>query len=326
MKSKIKIIAELCQNHGGDFDRVKEMVDVASANGATHVKIQNIYARNLVFRPEFESVDNLNLEIPRFHRPFKQEYDRLRGLELKKDECKEFVKYCKQKNVVPLTTCFSRDTIDEIKEQGFEEVKVASYDCASFQLLKELASKFSYVYVSTGATFDDEILKAARVFSKMNFKDFSFLHCVTKYPTPNSMMNIARIDFLKQFTSDVGFSDHSNPDESGLDAAKYAFTRGATILERHFTILSSDATKDGPVSMSGKDLKELSEFANNSSLWESFKKNIGDLAHVLEGNEKRNLTTEELTNRRYYRGRFASPRFNSNDEAQMIFNWEETPI
>ena len=160
----------------------------------------------------------------------------------------------------------------------------------------------------------------------MNFKDFSFLHCVTKYPTPNSMMNIARIDFLKQFTSDVGFSDHSNPDESGLDAAKYAFTRGATILERHFTILSSDATKDGPVSISGKDLKELSEFANNSSLWESFKKNIVDLAHVLEGTEKRNLTTEELTNRLYYRGRFASPRFNSNDEAQMIFNWEETPI
>ena len=76
----------MCQNHGGDFDRVKEMVDVASANGATHVKIQNIYARNLALRPEFESVDNLNLEIPRFHRPFKQEYDRLRGLELKKDD------------------------------------------------------------------------------------------------------------------------------------------------------------------------------------------------------------------------------------------------
>ena len=73
----------------------------------------------------------------------------------------------------------------------------------------------------------------------MNFKDFAFLHCVTKYPTPNSMMNIARINFLKQFTDDVGFSDHSNPDESGLDAAKYAFTRGATILERHFTILDA---------------------------------------------------------------------------------------
>ena len=140
------------------------------------------------------------------------------------------------------------------------------------------------------------------------------------------MMNIARLNFLKKYTNNVGFSDHSNPSQSGLDAAKYAFVRGAKVLERHFTVLSADSTKDGPVSISAHELKELSDFANNESAWASFKENIGALADVLEGSSERKFSNEELTNRLYYRGRFASPRFNSNDEAQMIFNWEETVI
>ena len=181
---------------------------------------------------------------------------------------------------------FSRDTIDEIKEQGFEEVKVASYDCSSSQLLKELASKFSYVYVSTGATFDDEIIKAAGVFNKMNFKDFAFLHCVTKYPTPNSMMNIARINFLKQFTDDVGFFQFIQTQmKVGWTQQNMLLLEAQLSLKGILQYTDADATKDGPVSISGKDLKELSQFANNSLSWESFTNDIGEL-NVLEGNEK----------------------------------------
>ena len=43
----MKIIAELCQNHNGDFEIVKKMVDVAAKAGATHIKLQTIYAKNL---------------------------------------------------------------------------------------------------------------------------------------------------------------------------------------------------------------------------------------------------------------------------------------
>ena len=39
----VKIIAEFCQNHNGDFDILKRMVEQASKAGATHGKIQNIY-------------------------------------------------------------------------------------------------------------------------------------------------------------------------------------------------------------------------------------------------------------------------------------------
>ena len=40
------------------------------------------------------------------------------------------------------------------------------------------------------------------------------------------------------------------------------------------------------------------------------------------GNEKRELSSEELLNRDYYRGRFASKDKNGN----IIYNWEETDL
>jgi N,N'-diacetyllegionaminate synthase len=62
-----------------------------------------------------------------------------------------------------MTTCFARTDVAKIQDAGFRAIKVASYDCASYQLLRELAASFDDVYVSTGATFDDEIETAAGV-------------------------------------------------------------------------------------------------------------------------------------------------------------------
>ena len=62
-----------------------------------------------------------------------------------------------------MTTCFSRGDIKRLYELGFRHVKVASYDCASFQMLREIAQFNWEIIVSTGATFDNEISKAAKI-------------------------------------------------------------------------------------------------------------------------------------------------------------------
>ena len=79
----MKIIAELCQNHNGDFEIVKKMVDVAAKAGATHVKLQTIYAKNLAYRSIFENGLELNNKTISIKRPWKDEYNRLKSLELK---------------------------------------------------------------------------------------------------------------------------------------------------------------------------------------------------------------------------------------------------
>ena len=39
--------------------------------------------------------------------------------------------------------------MDKIYNLGFKNVKVASYDCSSFQLLRELSEKFDELIIST---------------------------------------------------------------------------------------------------------------------------------------------------------------------------------
>lgn len=323
----MKFIAELCQNHNGNFDTVLRMVDSAALAGATHIKIQHIYARNLVFRPEFEHGLERDGQVLAIRRPWQQEYDRLKCLELSEIECTRFVEYVESIGLVPMTTCFVRGDIERIAQQGFRTVKVASYDCASFPMLRELAASFDYLYVSTGATFDDEVRYAADVL-RAHAKGFSLLHCVTQYPTPLDAMHLNRIRWLQQFSDEVGFSDHSLVSRDGVIAAKAAIACGAGLVERHFTISAASETKDGPVSITPEDFRALVEFSELSR--------EDQYAHLAElcpswkqmlGQAERLMSDVEILNRNYYRGRFATPRWEGVHRlAEMVLNWEETPL
>ena len=322
----MKIIAELCQNHNGNEKILHEMVREAAEAGATHVKVQNIYVKNLTHRPEFDVGVSDNTQIKVVKRPFLLEYNRLQSLELNDKILERFIELCKEHDVIPLTTCFARDDVLHARQLGFEEIKVASYDCASYQLLRELRDNFKHVYISTGATFDDEIKTAAGIFDGCRDK-LSFLHCVTKYPTPLSDFNLARLEFLKQFSNEVGLSDHSLVSRDGVFSTKCAVYLGASIMERHFTILAEDKTKDGPVSITPKLLRELSLFCSKDK--NDQKKELDSILPnwetILIGDRQRVLSDEEILNRAYFRGRFASPRIKGrHDSSNMIYNWEET--
>ena len=316
-------IAELCQNHNGDPSLLMKMCDEAANAGATYIKMQTIYAANLAFRPQFENgleVDGRTLCIKR---PWKAEYDRLLSLELTDKESSHFCEYVKSLGLTPITTCFARCDLTRILDQGFTNIKIASYDCSSYPMLREVANKAENVIVSTGSMFDEEIEYANEILEASNTR-YSFLHCVTKYPTPLEDMNINRLNYLRTLTQNVGFSDHSHALKDGIAAAKVAVYMGASVVERHFTILDSSDTKDGPVSITPRQLKELMAFNNLST--EDQKYHLNDLHptwHLMLGTDTRDLTHEELLNRDYYRGRFASPRPNLEDNSHMIFNWEE---
>ena len=143
-----------------------------------------------------------------FKRPFRAEYDRLSKLTLSDELVSLFIKTCINKNVIPLTTCFIRADITNIINQGFKEIKVASYDCSSYQMLRELSPKFDHIYVSTGATFDREVIYASSILKKYA-KSFSLMQCTTIYPTQLSQINLDRLKFLNNLSENFGFSDHS---------------------------------------------------------------------------------------------------------------------
>lgn len=322
----MKVIAELCQNHNGNFDIVKEMVDVAAEAGATHIKLQTIYAENLAYRPIFENGLRLDDKTVAIKRPWADEYNRLKSLELKGGFYEDFVKLCEEKNVIPMTTCFTRDTINMIHDQGFSEIKVASYDCASYQLIDELSDKFKHLYISTGATFDEEIAHTSKILKNKNC-NYTFLHCVTIYPTPLDVMNLDRLKWLNSFSKEVGFSDHSLVSRDNIIASLGAIVFGAKLIERHFTVLKPDETRDGPVSINGNQLKEIIKFSKyNKNKQRDYINKLFPDWKVMKGKMQRDLSENELLNRDYYRGRFASHRNGTKNYGQMVYNWEQTPL
>ena len=328
----MKIIAELCQNHNGDFDILSEMVSSAAKAGATHVKIQHIRPEILNFRARHEEGIIFNDKKISFKRPFKSEYERLSKLVLTDAQIKEFISFCNSEGVVPLTTCFARCDVKKIKSLGFSEIKVASYDCSSYQLIRELSEEFSHLYVSTGATYDNEVSYTAEILKKKS-KSFSFLQCTTIYPTPLHLINLSRINFLRTLVNNsknVGFSDHSSSDLNPNLASMLAIYHGASIIERHYSILPKDQTKDGPVSINEENLNQLSEFSffNKEQQFLEFEKIGVNPDEFFSGNYvNKGLSSSELINRDYYRGRFATV-LSSKDGLPnyVISNNDEIPI
>jgi sialic acid synthase SpsE len=281
------------------------MVHEAAKSGADYAKIQALRSTELTRRERFEDgITERDGTVRAIKRPYEVERDRLAKLDLSDADEQWFADECKRAGIKSMITAFTRFSTQRFVSAGFDSVKVASYDCKSVALLQEVAANFKTVYVSTGATLDEEISTASKIFTR---GQASFLHCVTIYPTPLDQLHLNRMAWLKQFSNQVGFSDHTTPASTDLRASKLAITLGADVLERHFTILEPHETRDGAVSVTPQQMHELKEF---SLLSVDERKEKLDREwpewQVGLGQEIRVLSPTELLNRDYYAGRVAA--------------------
>jgi N,N'-diacetyllegionaminate synthase len=317
----VEVIAELCQNHNGDKSIMAEMVYAAAESGATYAKIQSMRADDLPFRERFEEGVSEGGVIKTIKRPHAAEFNRLKPLDLSDDDHFQFIEHCERAGIKPLTTVFSRYRVPFVAQLGMDTIKVASFDCSSFPMLKELREQnIPRLIVSTGITFDQEIEQACKILAGTNF---ALLHCISIYPTPLQEAHLRRIQYLKGLCPAVGISDHSNPEIHGSKLTAGALLMGATIVEKHFTILPKDKTRDGPVSANPKQLRELVRLAGmtKSELQSHVKSEVPEFDAML-GSERRELSATELLNRDYYRGRFAS----KSRSGEWIYNWEDRAL
>lgn len=318
-----KIIAELCQNHNADKGLIVDMVAAAAEAGADIVKLQTIHSSQLSKRPRFDSGLIEGQITKTIKRPFASELSRLSKLDID-DSCVDaFLGACESNHVVPMTSIFTRDVVRKTFSQGFKNIKLASFDCISYPLVNDIIScSPNLLIVSTGCTYESEIKRMAYILASTSETiETSMLHCISIYPTPLSEANLSRIDFLKDLSPSVGLSDHSSYQASGLDLLKCAVTIGIDYVERHFTILPKDQTKDGVVSLSPLELAEARVICDWSAQQKSdFLSCHNDLKELTYGCATRELSHSELLNRDYYQGRFASVSVNGD----IVFNWDNS--
>ncbi|MCL6586716.1 MAG: N-acetylneuraminate synthase [Anoxybacillus sp.] len=273
MKSTL-IIAEAGVNHNGSLDLALQLVDVAIEAGADAIKFQTFKTEHLVTK----SVQQAEYQKKNTGKSLSQ-YEMLKKLELSYGEFKKLKRYCDEKNIMFLSTPFDLESVDFlIKELKLNLIKIPSGEITNAPYLYKIASYGVDVILSTGMATKEEIHHAL-AFLAYGFAgktDVSFaavkhfyqtdeakallgekvslLHCTTEYPTPYEDVHLNAMDDMREeFHLPIGLSDHTE----GIVVPIAAVAKGATIIEKHFTL---DKTLPGPdhkASLNPNELKEM---------------------------------------------------------------------
>lgn len=219
LERNILVIAEIGNNHEGDFDQACEMIKQAAKAGAGAVKFQTIVPDKLVSVNEHRRIEQLK----RFQFSYEQ-YGRL-------------AEVAKSQNVIFLSTPFDLQSVEALNPL-VPAFKIASSDNNFYPLIEAVAKTGKPIILSTGLADHEQISLTEsfidKVWRKNNIsQEMAILHCVTSYPTKPEEANLLAIRTLhEEFGGIVGYSDHT----LGITAATLAVALGARIVEKHFTL------------------------------------------------------------------------------------------
>jgi len=224
------IIAEVGNNHNGDFDRAIALVDAASAAGVDCAKFQ-MRKLDETYRASSLSGKDDDLAV---------EYtlDLLRRFELTTDQQRRIAAYCASKGIQYLCTPWDASSVAILETFGVEAYKVASADLTNLPLLAKLAATGKTLIVSTGMSTTEEIRTAAE-FLDIRAVPYVLLHCQSTYPAALHNIHLRFMETLRKIHSAVGYSGH----ERGIAVSIGAVALGAVVIERHITL---DRTMEGP--------------------------------------------------------------------------------
>ena len=265
------VIAEIGENHGGDWELARKMIASAARAGADVVKFQS-------YRGSDVSTDD-------------PEKDWFRRVEVSDSLHFELKKIAEQHGVRFLSSCFTLERARFLVEElGLQELKVASSEMLDFELLDYLNIVASTVFLSTGMATLDEVREA--VSRLHNVPAVYILHCTTLYPCPPDEANLRALQTLQQAfpARFVGYSDHT----VGTLASVIAVGLGASVIEKHFTVDRSLPGTDHFLSVTPEELRQL----------------VDDIRIVesLLGSSEKKPTLSELQVRDVVRNRFPKAR------------------
>ena len=270
----VTIIAEAGVNHNGSLEMALQLVDAAAAAGADMVKFQTFKAEKLASKtaPKAEYQNrNAGSSI--------SQHEMLRKLELSESDHEALIARCAAKGIRFLSTPFDPDSLALLAARfNLSTIKLGSGELTNGPLLLQAARTRRKLIVSTGMGTLDDVRQALSVLAfgycaegEASLQGFeaayaseagraalrehvTLLHCTTEYPTPLDDVNLRAMDTLRhEFGVSVGFSDHTD----GITIAIAAAARGATVIEKHFTLDKSLPGPDHKASILPTELADM---------------------------------------------------------------------
>ncbi|MBR0780590.1 N-acetylneuraminate synthase family protein [Bradyrhizobium iriomotense] len=238
------VIAEIGNNHNGDFDRAIALVDAAVAAGADCAKFQ-MRKLDEVYRASSLSGKDDDLAV---------EYtlDLLRRFELTTEQQKKIADYCASKGIQYLCTPWDAKSVAVLEGFGVQAYKVASADLTNLPLLVRLAATGKTLIVSTGMSTTDEIRTVAKFLDERN-AGYVLLHCQSTYPAALHNIHLRFMETLREIHPLVGYSGH----ERGTAVSTAAVALGAVVIERHITLDREMEGPDHAASLEPEEFKAL---------------------------------------------------------------------
>ncbi len=238
MAKSTYIIGEIGQNHNGDVEIAKKLIDVITEPVIDHLfgqKLKPMDAVKMTRRDLNEELSASEMFRP-YENPnsFGKTYGEHRAfLELNDEQHFEVYSYAKSKGLEVVETLCAKGCLSMLGLFSPDRLKVASRDLTNLPLLEAMAETKIPVILSTGMTGQKELDDALQVITKYH-ENISILHCLSQYPSEYQNINLLSIQFLKenypQYT--IGYSDHS----IGILMPAVAVGMGAEIIEKHITL------------------------------------------------------------------------------------------
>lgn len=272
--SRVFIIAEAGVNHDGSVEDARRMIDVAADAGADAVKFQTFRADQLVtaraakaaYQVANTGEDGGQMEM-------------LRRLELSHDDHAMLADHCRARGVRFMSTAFDMESLELLAGLDMPAVKIPSGDITWGAMLLKAARLGKPLLVSTGMSTLDDIRDALSVIAfgltqagEPRGRDdlaaafaseggqaalrsrVTLLHCTTQYPAPMQAVNLRAMDTMATtFGLPVGYSDHT----LGTTVAIAAVARGATVIEKHFTLSRNRPGPDHAASLEPDELAAM---------------------------------------------------------------------
>lgn len=273
--NKTFIIAEAGVNHNGDIAIAKKLIDVAVDAKVDAVKFQTFKSEKLVKRDAQKAKYQKSATECE-----ESQFDMLKKLELDEQTHEILIDYCKQKNIMFLSTAFDLESIDLLNNLNMQIFKIPSGEITNYPYLKKIGALHKKVILSTGMSTIDEIRDAINVLKENGTKDICVLHCNTEYPTPMEDVNLNAMQTIKnELNVPVGYSDHT----LGIEVPIAAVAMGATIIEKHFTLDKNMEGPDHKASLVPYELKKMVEGIRNIELA------LGSANKIVSSSESKNL-------------------------------------
>lgn len=251
----IYVIAEAGVNHNGSQEMAKALIDAAKAAGADAVKFQTFRASEIVSRNAAKAAYQQQTT-----GAAESQFEMLKRLELSFADHYELKRHAAACGIEFLSTPFDVASLDFlVHELGMKTVKIPSGEITNAPFLLEIARTGCRIILSTGmatladveaalgvlafgmlepqsvpcGTNDFAIAFSSPAAQALLLQRVTLLHCTTEYPAPIGEVNLRAMDTLHAaFGLPVGYSDHT----AGIHVPIAAAARGATVLEKHFTL------------------------------------------------------------------------------------------